>query len=289
MLAQQNIETLNDAGVAPDGKKVIASCPHCFNTISREYPQLGGNYEVIHHTQLLARLVEDGQLTPVNEVDEKITYHDPCFLGRHNKVYTPPRPSSTPSPAPTPRKCTGARARASAAAPAAPACGSKSEPAPGSTRSASTRPSPSTPTPSPPAAPTAWSCSATPSTPRRPPARPSRPSRSSTSPSSSSARRPAAEQRRHRRRSGPFGEIRRRPPCHSQFSSPGARTPIGKLLGGLSRLPAPALGACGDPRRPRAGRDHRGPGGRGHHGKRGAGRGRARTRPGWPPSRAACR
>jgi Fe-S oxidoreductase len=92
MLAQQNIETLNDAGVAAGtGKKVIASCPHCFNTISREYPQLGGNYEVIHHTQLLARLVADGKLTPVNPVEEKITYHDPCFLGRHNKVYTPPR------------------------------------------------------------------------------------------------------------------------------------------------------------------------------------------------------
>jgi Fe-S oxidoreductase len=87
MLAQQNIETLNEAKV----KKVIASCPHCFNTISREYPQLGGNYEVIHHTQLLARLVEEGRLTPVTPVDEKITYHDPCFLGRHNKVYTPPR------------------------------------------------------------------------------------------------------------------------------------------------------------------------------------------------------
>jgi len=92
MLAQQNIETLNDAGVAAGtGKKVIASCPHCFNTISREYPQLGGNYEVIHHTQLLAKLVADGKLTPVNPVEEKVTYHDPCFLGRHNKVYTPPR------------------------------------------------------------------------------------------------------------------------------------------------------------------------------------------------------
>jgi Fe-S oxidoreductase len=87
MLAQQNIETLNEAGV----KKVVASCPHCFNTISREYPQLGGNYEVIHHTQLLARLVEQGKLTPVTTVEEKLTYHDPCFLGRHNKVFTPPR------------------------------------------------------------------------------------------------------------------------------------------------------------------------------------------------------
>ena len=92
MLATQNVETLNEAGVgAGTGKKVIASCPHCFNTISREYPQLGGDYEVIHHTQLLAKLVEDGKLTPVNPIDEKITYHDPCFLGRHNKVYTPPR------------------------------------------------------------------------------------------------------------------------------------------------------------------------------------------------------
>jgi Fe-S oxidoreductase len=87
MLAQQNVETLNEAGV----KKVIASCPHCFNTISREYPQLGGNYEVIHHTQLLASLVADGRLTPVTPIDEKLTYHDPCFLGRHNKVFTPPR------------------------------------------------------------------------------------------------------------------------------------------------------------------------------------------------------
>ena len=87
MLAQQNVETLNEAGV----RKVVASCPHCFNTISREYPQLGGNYEVIHHTQLLASLVKDGKITPAGEVEEKITYHDPCFLGRHNKVFTPPR------------------------------------------------------------------------------------------------------------------------------------------------------------------------------------------------------
>ena len=87
MLAQQNIETLNEA--AP--KTIVASCPHCFNTIANEYPQLGGTYEVIHHTQLLARLVEQGKLTPTERVEEKLTYHDPCFLGRHNKVYTPPR------------------------------------------------------------------------------------------------------------------------------------------------------------------------------------------------------
>ena len=87
MLAAQNIQTLNEA--AP--RAIVASCPHCFNTIANEYPQLGGNYEVIHHTQLLARLVSEGKLTPAGRVEEKLTYHDPCFLGRHNKVYTPPR------------------------------------------------------------------------------------------------------------------------------------------------------------------------------------------------------
>jgi Fe-S oxidoreductase len=97
MLAQQNIETLNAAGCLsgqPGGAKahkIVASCPHCFNTIANEYPQLGGNYEVIHHTQLLAQLVADGKLTPVTPVEEKITYHDPCFLGRHNRVFTAPR------------------------------------------------------------------------------------------------------------------------------------------------------------------------------------------------------
>ncbi|GLW66135.1 Fe-S oxidoreductase [Actinomadura rubrobrunea] len=87
MLAQQNVETLNEAGV----KKIVATCPHCFNTLANEYPQLGGNYEVVHHTQLLARLVEEGKLVPITPIEEKITYHDPCFLGRHNKVYKQPR------------------------------------------------------------------------------------------------------------------------------------------------------------------------------------------------------
>src|SRR5690606_5726281 len=84
---QQNIETLNEAGV----KKIVATCPHCFNTLANEYPELGGTFEVIHHTQLLAGLVDEGKLAPVTPIEEKITYHDPCFLGRHNKVYSQPR------------------------------------------------------------------------------------------------------------------------------------------------------------------------------------------------------
>ncbi|MDQ1694722.1 MAG: hypothetical protein QOJ03_75 [Frankiaceae bacterium] len=86
-MAKANIEVLDSAGV----KKIVASCPHCFNTIGNEYPSLGGNYEVVHHSQLLGRLVAEGKISPQDPVVAKLTYHDPCYLGRHNDVMAEPR------------------------------------------------------------------------------------------------------------------------------------------------------------------------------------------------------
>jgi len=84
--AKQNVRTLNSSGV----KKIVTTCPHCFNTLANEYPDFGGRYEVVHHTAFLAELMREGKLKPL-ATDKAITYHDSCYLARHNDVIAEPR------------------------------------------------------------------------------------------------------------------------------------------------------------------------------------------------------
>jgi Fe-S oxidoreductase len=94
ILSSENIETFQEvfAGRTSKGtKKVVVTCPHCFTTIGRDYKQSGFELEMVHHTQLLNQLVREGRLLPINKSEKTLTYHDPCYLGRHNKIYEPPR------------------------------------------------------------------------------------------------------------------------------------------------------------------------------------------------------
>ncbi len=244
MLAQQNVETLNEVGAT----KIVVTCAHCFNTIKNEYPQLGGQYEVLHHTQLLNRLVREKRLTPVarpGDASSSGTLTGAASTGPRSRTTTPatwvgttrstPRRASCSRSCPassTPRWSARRRSR-SAAAPVAPACGWRRSSARGSTTTAPRRLWRRAPSASPSAAPSARSCSPTASTPRSRTARPPTPSRSSTSRRCSS--RPSAAVTTATPR-------RRRPSPSRTRSPPRSAEPAGRHTPAPARRPLPLGG-----------------------------------------------
>lgn len=108
MLAQANVETLNRYGV----KKIVTNCPHCLHTLKNEYPDFGGNYQVLHGTQLVAQLLQEGRLKLTQQVAQELTFHDPCYLGRTNREFAAPRAVLAAIPGLTVREAQASREKA---------------------------------------------------------------------------------------------------------------------------------------------------------------------------------